>query len=143
MSNNFLTTPSFQGVDDPAKKSEVVETPKNKSKIRAIKVAYTTDATGYLFLTSDESIMAGDVVVVPTDIDLAHKFSERGHDFIRVAKVMEVDVQHYVDFNDRNVEYRWIFNKLDITITEKPSDQKKKIAKQTEEKMKLGWQGYD
>ena len=106
------------------------------SNVRAIKVAYTTDASGYIYMTTDQTIKPGDVVVCPVGSDDIGVFNERGYDKIRVAKVVEVDVQYYMDFNDPLVEYVWIFCKLDITITENPLDQER-IAHKGEINLKL------
>lgn len=72
------------------------------TNIRAIHVIYDADtetvkAKRHTFKTLDQSLKAGDLVIVPTDKDHRHGFT--------VSKVDDVDVD--VDF-DSNVQVKWI-----------------------------------
>lgn len=84
----------------------------NKDTARAINVTYEEDSPSgakqqrYTFKTLDQSIVAGDLVVIPTDT--RHKMT--------VVKVDAVDVD--VDF-DSAVQLKWIIDKVDCTEHER------------------------
>lgn len=75
--------------------------------IRAIKCSYKLDNQGspkqlYLFKTLDASISVGDYVAVPADT--RHKLT--------VVRVEEVDVE--IDFDDMNLNLKWIVDVVDV-----------------------------
>lgn len=69
--------------------------------VRAIKVAFSDASKFYTYKTLDKTIKEGDFVLV------------LARNEYKAVKVVRVDVQDSLDFEDTSIEFGWIIQKID------------------------------
>ncbi|PIR06658.1 MAG: hypothetical protein COV55_02790 [Candidatus Komeilibacteria bacterium CG11_big_fil_rev_8_21_14_0_20_36_20] len=87
-------------------------------KVRAISVAFNSMGKFYTYKTIDETIKVGDTVLV------------EGKNGLTLVEVKTVDIQDTLDFENVNIEYAWIVQKVDKEAYETLKEKEQTLLKE-------------